>query len=65
MNYTSNWNKFGGDKVPYINNLTTFLRLVKISLEMSPVELVIYHLRFSQITLPLLHTDMCIIASDE
>ena len=62
MNYTSNWNKLSGDKFPYIRNLTTFLPLVKISLEISPIKLVVYHLRFSQITVPLLHTYTCILS---
>lgn len=42
MNYTSNWNKLDGDKIPYIHNLTTLLRLVKMSLEMSPVKFITY-----------------------
>lgn len=64
MNYISNWNTFSGDKFPYIHNLTTFLRLVRMSLEISQVKLVIYHLLFSQITIPLLHTYMCIVSPD-
>jgi hypothetical protein len=32
MNYTSNWNKFSGDKMLYIYNLRIFLRIVKMSI---------------------------------
>jgi hypothetical protein len=64
MNFTSNWNKLSADKFPYIHNLTAFVRLVQMSLQISPTKLVIYQIKFSRMTLPILLTYVCIIFPD-